>query len=90
MFLTIVDDYTRTTWLFLLKYKNQCVRFLTHFVSFVQNQFNSSVKTIRTDNAKELCEGDIWTFYQQKGFYIKDLVDTPHNKMGLWNEIINT
>ena len=59
MFLTIVDDYMRTTWLYLIKYKSQCVRFLTHFVSFVHNQFNSTVKIIRTDNAKELCEGEI-------------------------------
>ena len=67
MFLTIVDNYTRTTWLYLIKYKSQCVRFLTHFVSFVHNQFNSTVKAIRTNNVKELCEGDILNIYQEKG-----------------------
>lgn len=67
MFLTIVDDYTRTTWLYLLKSKNQCARFLAQFVSFVYNQFNVVVNIIRTDNEKELCEDVIVKFYEQKG-----------------------
>jgi len=35
-FLTIVDDYLRYTWIFLLKQKSEVVKTLENFVVFVQ------------------------------------------------------
>lgn len=49
-FLTVVDDYTRHTWIFLMKLKSETRALVENFILFVKNQFNSSFKTIRSDN----------------------------------------
>lgn len=64
-FLTIVDDFTRSTWLYLLRSKKQYIDFLRQFYTYVETQFNSKIQIIRTDNAKELCDGDAKFFYSQ-------------------------
>lgn len=78
MFLTIVDDYTRTTWLYLLKSKNQWVTALRHFLSDVENKFDTNVKKIRSDNAKEFFEGDMLKLFLDKGIlHQKICPETP-------------
>ena len=52
-FMTIVDDYSRSTWIHMLK---------QNFISYVNTQFHTLVQCIRTDNAKELCEGALKLF----------------------------
>jgi len=49
-FLTIVDDYTRCTWLFLMNHKSEIQHLLESFITFAQNQFQTFIKTIRVDN----------------------------------------
>lgn len=53
-FLTIVDDCTRVTWVYLLKDKSSVITVFPEFLAFVETQFTTSVKAIRTDNAPEL------------------------------------
>ena len=49
-FVTIVDDYSRYTWIFFLKQKSEVVKVLEHFVIFVQTQFETTIQIIRSDN----------------------------------------
>lgn len=56
-FITIVYDFTRFTWVHLLKYKPEVPSILANFIQYVETQFNTKVICIRSDNAKELCEG---------------------------------
>lgn len=56
-FLTIVDDFSRTTWTYFLSTKANAFPMLKQFLSMVQRQFNCQVKTIRSDNALELGKG---------------------------------
>ena len=57
MFLIIVDDFSRNTWLYLMKSKDQSVTVLQQLINHIETQFHGHVKIIRTDNAKEQCEG---------------------------------
>ena len=52
-FLTIVDDYSRCTWVYLLKHKSETQVFLPQFAIMVNTQFNSKIQTIRSDNGTE-------------------------------------
>ena len=52
-FLTIVDDFTRFTWLFLMQNKSETQNLLKSFFAFVQTQFNTHVQQIRVDNGGE-------------------------------------
>lgn len=49
-FVTYIDDYSRTTWLYLLKSKSEVFTMFKEFSNIVSNQFNSKIKTLRSDN----------------------------------------
>jgi len=49
-FFIIVDDYSRYKWIFPLKQKSEVVKVLENFVVFVQTQFETAIKIIRSDN----------------------------------------
>ncbi|XP_019255165.1 PREDICTED: uncharacterized protein LOC109233756 [Nicotiana attenuata] len=49
-FLTVIDDFSRMIWLFLLKLKSDVCVVLAQFIVFVQTQFNKTLKVIRSDN----------------------------------------
>lgn len=63
-FLTIVDYYSRFTWIHLLKSKDQTRTYLKSFFHFVENQFDSKIKIIHSDNGPEFHMPD---FYSLKG-----------------------
>lgn len=52
-YLTIVDDYSRYTWLFLLNDKGSARIKLQHFYAYIENQFKTTVKIIRIYNGFE-------------------------------------
>ena len=49
-FFTIVDDFTRSTWLYLMQYKSETSHFLKLYINMCKTQFQTSVRTIRSDN----------------------------------------
>jgi len=57
-FLTIVDDYTRTTWTHLMVTKDEAIGLIKAFVKMVQTQFSHPVKTTRSDNALEFTKSN--------------------------------
>ena len=74
-FLTIVDDFTRCTWVYLLKHKYEIQIFLPQFATVVNTQFNSKIKTIRSDNGTEFYLKD---FFHSNGILHQlSCVDTP-------------
>lgn len=46
----MIDDFSRYSWLFPLHYKSEVKTVLTQFKTYVQTQFDSPVKTVRSDN----------------------------------------
>ena len=53
-FLTIVDDHTRVTWLYLLRSKDEVITIFPEFLQMVETQYKAVVKGVRSDNAPEL------------------------------------
>lgn len=47
-FLTLVDHYTRTTWVFLMSTKQQVFSYFKLFMAYTINQFQKQIKMIRT------------------------------------------
>lgn len=52
-FLTIVDDYSRAVWIYLLVDKSEAPRMFKMFLVHVERQFNKHVKMVRSDNGTE-------------------------------------
>lgn len=53
-FVTIVDDYSRYIWVFLINSKVDTIVVLTQFLKQVTNVFSTNVKTLRSDNGCEV------------------------------------
>lgn len=66
-FLTIVDDYTRYTWTYLLQLKSEVIVVLKIFLAMVKNQFSSMVKVVRTDNGTEFFNSQCNGLFQNLG-----------------------
>ncbi|WJZ84138.1 hypothetical protein VitviT2T_003758 [Vitis vinifera] len=64
-FLTIVDDYTRFTWIFLMRHKDEAQSLLKRFFSYVFTQFEFCIKTFRNDNGREFTS--LHSFFQDNG-----------------------
>ena len=77
-FLTIVDDFSRATWVHLLSHKSNATSLLQAFIVFVEKQFAAKVKVVRSDNGMEFHSGPIQAFYTDRGISIQSsCVDTP-------------
>lgn len=77
-FLTIVDDFTRTTWTHLMSHKSNSLTILKAFVTFAKTQFEKPAKVIRSDNDMEFCSHEANQFYSQKGIlHQSTCVETP-------------
>jgi len=74
-FLTIVDDFTRFTWVYLMHHKSQTRMLLESFYHLIETQFNSKIKCFRTDNGSEFLMTD---FFSSKGIIHQlTCVETP-------------
>lgn len=58
-FLTIVDDFSRSTWTFLLSSKSDAFPALKSFLALVERQFSAKVKIVRSHNDYELGTGEM-------------------------------
>jgi len=77
-FLTIVDDYSRATWVHLMSTKSNAFPLLQQFTAFVKNQFEVTIKTVRTDNGMKFQDNSALQFYAKKGIIDqRSCVDTP-------------
>ncbi|KAJ9562511.1 hypothetical protein OSB04_007671 [Centaurea solstitialis] len=65
--LVIIDDYSRFTWVFFLRTKDETSGLIKTFVKRVENQVNLRVKVIRSDNGTEFKNADLNSFCEEKG-----------------------
>ncbi|KAL0391906.1 UNVERIFIED_CONTAM: Retrovirus-related Pol polyprotein from transposon RE1 [Sesamum radiatum] len=66
-FLTVVDDYSRATWTFLLQHKFQVYSKLEKFFNTIKTQYDAIVKIVRTDNGSEFVNSSCNTLFQSLG-----------------------
>ena len=77
-FVSLIDDYTRVRWLFLLKQKSDVSTVIPNFHSMVQNQFGVKIKSFRTDNATEYFNQVLSPYFQSQGIiHDSSCVNTP-------------
>ena len=52
-FVTFIDDFSRVTWLYLMKSRVELFSHFSACCAEIQTQFHISIQTLRSDNAKE-------------------------------------
>ena len=88
-FVSLIDDCTRVTWIFLLKQKSYVSIVIPNFHSMVQNQFGVQGKRFRTDNARDYFNQILSPYFQSQGIlHDSSCVNTPPKSY--WGEAILT
>ena len=77
-FVTFVDDYSRTTWLYLMKNRSELFSHFRAFCAEIHTQFHVYVQNLRSDNAKEYVSEQFKSFMLQHGIlHQTSCVNTP-------------
>ncbi|GJW74880.1 retrovirus-related pol polyprotein from transposon TNT 1-94 [Tanacetum coccineum] len=63
--LSIVDDYSRFTWVKFLASKDEAPDFIIKFLKMIQVRLNATVRHIRTDNRTESVNQTLRDYYEQ-------------------------
>ena len=80
-FITIVDDFSRSTWTHLLSTKSNALQVLKNFVNMIENQFQTTVRIVRSDNGLEFNNNETKFFFESKGIiHQKSCPYTPPTK----------
>ena len=66
-YVTFTDDFSRTTWIYFLKAKDECLGRLKELTRLLQTETGLKVKRIRSDNRGEYSSNASKDFYSQKG-----------------------
>jgi transposase InsO family protein len=81
--LVIIDDYSCFTWVFFLQDKSETQEMLKKFLKRSQNEFDSNVKKIRSDNNTEFKNTQVEDFLNEEGMKHEFLAPyTPSTKWG--------
>ena len=67
--LVIVDDFTKFTWVFVLRLKSETASTLINFITNAEVQLRNLVRKIRSDNGTEFVNSQLDEFLISKGIY---------------------
>ncbi|RVW37994.1 Retrovirus-related Pol polyprotein from transposon TNT 1-94 [Vitis vinifera] len=66
-YVTFIDDHSRFTWVYFLRSKFEVYHTFTEFLAYVDNQFSTSIKTLRTNSGSEYLSNEFQAFLAPKG-----------------------
>lgn len=88
-FLTIVDDFSKTTWVYLMHFKVNVLQLTKSFFQFVRTQFSALVELFILIMPGISSIMNALPYLILWALYIKILVHILHNKMELLNASID-
>ncbi|XP_070009661.1 uncharacterized protein [Nicotiana sylvestris] len=82
-FLTLVDDHSKFTWVFLLPSKAEVIVAIRQFFTMIKNVYSCTVKFLRTDNGCEFFNSQMIELLQSLGIvHQSSYVYTPQQNGG--------
>lgn len=77
-FLTFIDDASRYTWINILKNKSEVFNKFVEWKTLIENQYNTKIKSIRSDNGGEYTSNQFESYLQKEGIkHQKTIPQTP-------------
>jgi hypothetical protein len=76
-YVTFIDDYSRNTWLYLFKTKDEFFNKFQEFKAEIENLTSKKIKTLRIDNGGEYTSKEFVSFFKSAG--IRREITIPHN-----------
>ncbi|GKA37236.1 retrovirus-related pol polyprotein from transposon TNT 1-94 [Tanacetum coccineum] len=68
--IVIVDDYSRYTWVYFLRTKDEASDMIINFINQVQLNLKAQILKIRTDNGTEFKNEKLRSFYAKLGIFL--------------------
>ncbi|GJY99197.1 integrase, catalytic region, zinc finger, CCHC-type containing protein [Tanacetum coccineum] len=81
--LVIVDDYSRFTWVYFLRIKDETLEIIKSFIARVQLNYNAKVCKIRTDNGTEFMNAALKAHYDKLGIMQQFLIARTPQQNGV-------
>jgi transposase InsO family protein len=75
--ISFIDDYSRKTWLYFLKSKDEVFNKFKEFKALIENLSKRKIKILRSDNGGEYTSKEFVNFCKDVG--IKRELTTPYN-----------
>jgi len=75
--ITFIDDFSRKSWIFLMKDKSNATSIITDFLKYLDNHYHGMVKFFKSDNGKEYNNSKVKRMCKKLG--IKKVFSTPYN-----------
>nr|CAN77868.1 hypothetical protein VITISV_001383 [Vitis vinifera] len=69
-YVTFIDDHNKFTWVYFLRSKSEVFRTFTKFLAYVDNQFSTSIKSLRTDSGGEYLSTEFQAFLASKALTV--------------------
>ncbi|GJR05647.1 retrovirus-related pol polyprotein from transposon TNT 1-94 [Tanacetum coccineum] len=88
--LVIIDDYSRYTWVYFLRTKDEAPDMIIDFVNQVQRNLKAQILTIRTNNGIEFKNEKLRAFYAKLGIVARTMLIFSTAPEFLWAEAIAT
>ncbi|GKC54153.1 retrovirus-related pol polyprotein from transposon TNT 1-94 [Tanacetum coccineum] len=66
-FLSIIDDYSRRVWVYILRFKHEAFGMFKEWNQLVENQTGRTVKKLRMDNGLDFCNWEFEQLYIESG-----------------------
>ncbi|KAH9779137.1 Integrase catalytic domain-containing protein [Citrus sinensis] len=82
-FLSIIDDYSRRVWVYVLKHKDQVFSKFKEWKTLVENQTGKKVKKLRTYNGLEFCNQQFNSYCTNEGIARHKIVRSTPQQNGL-------
>jgi transposase InsO family protein len=57
-YVSFIDDFSRNTWIYFLRYKSEVFDKFKDFKALVENQTKKKIKVFRIDNGGEFCRSE--------------------------------
>jgi len=66
-FVLFIDDYSRFTWIYMMKNRQELPQIYINFAKMIQTQFSKVIKVLRRDNAMEYRDSKLLSFLSEQG-----------------------
>ena len=76
-YVSFIDDFSRKTWIYFLKNKDEVFSKFKEFKSLIENHTKNKIKTFRSNNGREFTSNDLKELSKESR--IKREFSTPYN-----------
>jgi transposase InsO family protein len=81
-FILFVNDFSRVTWIYLLKFKSEVVHVFLNFDMLVMTQFSTQIKILQSDNGIEYMSKHMTQYLATHGIlHQSSCVGTPQQNV---------